>query len=135
VRANSHHDVERHFDWLKDIAEAGAKMSRTKVQVGIDTDCHEIIPNLPLSKMVFQQMKKVGAPQFDAADVDLARQLQTSLRADFGLKDPQALHDKIEDFPAAPYQDAGSTDVGDISWHVPTSGVSTACFRGGKPGP
>ena len=36
VRANDHHDVEAHFDWLKDIADAAAKMSRTKVQVSID---------------------------------------------------------------------------------------------------
>jgi aminobenzoyl-glutamate utilization protein B len=134
VRANNHLDVERHFDWLRDIADGAAKMSRTKVHVGIDTDCHEIIPNLPLSRLVFNNMKKVGAPKFGPGDIDLARQLQTALRADFGLKDPQALSDKIEDFPAAPYQDAGSTDVGDISWHVPTSGVSTACFAAGSPG-
>src|SRR5205807_1595545 len=83
VRANDHTDVEKHFDWLKDIAAGGAKMSRTSVQVVIDTDCHEIIPNLPLSKLVFKNMKQVGPPRFDAADLDLARQLQTTLRADF----------------------------------------------------
>ena len=27
-----------------------------------------------------------------------------------------------------------ATDVGDISWHVPTSGLSTACFAIGSPG-
>jgi aminobenzoyl-glutamate utilization protein B len=134
VRANDHHDVESHFDWLKDIADGAAKMSRTKVQVGIDTDCHEIIPNLPLSKLVWRNMQKVGPPRFDAADVDLARQLQTPLRADFGLKATEALNSKIEEFPAKPYQDAGSTDVGDISWHIPTSGLSTVCFAAGSPG-
>jgi aminobenzoyl-glutamate utilization protein B len=134
VRANNHHDAVGHFEWLKDIAEGAAKMSRTKVQVGIDTDCHEIIPNLPLSKLVFKNMKIVGAPLFDAADVDLARQLQTALRDDFGLKDPKGLADAIDDFPKDPYQDVGSTDVGDISWHVPTSGLSTACFAAGSPG-
>src|SRR5262249_32007413 len=62
------------------------------------------------------------------------RQLQTALRSDFGLKDPRPLDDAIEDLPATPYQDAGSTDVGDVSWHVPTSGLSTACFALGSPG-
>src|SRR5262249_5504389 len=127
-------DVESQFDWLMDIAEGAAKMSRTKFQVQIDTDCHEIIPNLPLSKLVLRNFKKVGPPRFDQADLDLARQLQTALRADFGLKDPRALNDAIEELPTAPYQDAGSTDVGDISWHVPTSGLSTACFAAGSPG-
>jgi aminobenzoyl-glutamate utilization protein B len=134
VRANAHPDVESHFDWLTDIAEGAAKMSRTKVQVQIDTDCHEVIPNLALSRLILKNFKKVGPPAFNQADLDLARQLQTALRADFGLKDPKSLNDTIEDLPAAPYQDAGSTDVGDVSWHVPTGGLSTACFAAGSPG-
>lgn len=134
VRAVDHDDAEAQFSWLKDIAEGAAKMSRTKVQVGIDTDCHELVPNLPLSKLVLKNFKKVGAPEFDKADHALARQLQTALRTDFGLKDPKTLHDKIEELPTTPFDDAGSTDVGDISWHVPTSGVTTACFAAGSPG-
>ena len=29
---------------------------------------------------------------------------------------------------------SGSTDVGDISWHVPTGGLSAVCFAAGSPG-
>jgi aminobenzoyl-glutamate utilization protein B len=134
VRANDHHDVETQFDWLQDIAAGAAKMSRTKVQPHVDTDCHELIPNLPLSKVVLRNMKKVGAPRFDQADLDLARQLQESVRDAFGLKETKLLSDTVEELPKEPYQDAGSTDVGDISWHVPTSGLTTACFAGGSPG-
>jgi aminobenzoyl-glutamate utilization protein B len=134
VRANAHPDVEAQFDWLTEIADGAAKMSRTKVQVQIDTDCHEIIPNLPLSRLVLKNFKKVGAPQFDKADFDLARDLQTTLRNDFGLKDPKLLDDTIEELPEKPSQDGGSTDVGDISWHVPTSGLAAACFAVGSPG-
>jgi aminobenzoyl-glutamate utilization protein B len=134
VRANAHPDAESHFDWLTDIAEGAAKMSRTKVQFQIDTDCHEVIPNLPLSKLILKNFKKVGPPVFDQADLDLARQLQTALRADFGLNPPKPLNDTIEELPATPAHDAGSTDVGDISWHVPTGGLSTACFAAGSPG-
>jgi aminobenzoyl-glutamate utilization protein B len=134
VRANAHPDAEAHFDWLTDIAEGAAKMSRTKVQVQIDTDCHELIPNLPLSKLILKNFKKVGPPHFDKTDLELASQLQTRLRADFGFKDPKALSDTIEELPATPFQDQGSTDVGDISWQVPTGGLSAACFALGSPG-
>jgi aminobenzoyl-glutamate utilization protein B len=134
VRANDHNDVEQHFDWLKDIADGAARMSRTKVQLKIDTDCHELIPNLPLSKAVLRNFKLVGAPKFDAADFELARQLQSTVRAEFGLKEKKVLNDTVEDLPEKPYQDNGSTDVGDISWHVPTSGLTTACFAAGSPG-
>src|SRR5207249_6653034 len=78
--------------------------------------------------------KKVGPPRFDKTDEALARQLQTALRAEFGLKDPKALEDAVEELPAEPFQDQGSTDVGDISWHVPTGGLSAACFAAGSPG-
>ena len=134
VRANDHNDLEKHFDWLKDIADGAAKMSRTKVTMKIDTDCHELVPNTPIAKLVLKHLQKIGAPKFDEADRNLARQLQTSIRAEFGLKDDKPLHDTVDEFPAAPYQDAGSTDVGDISWHVPTGGLSTACFAAGSPG-
>jgi aminobenzoyl-glutamate utilization protein B len=134
VRANVHADAEAQFDWLMDIADAAAKMSRTKVKVQIDTDCHELLPNLPLSKLLLKNFKKVGPPQLDQADLDLARQLQTALTAEFGLKEPKPLEATIEDLTATPYHDAGSTDVGDISWHVPTSGLSTVCFAAGSPG-
>jgi aminobenzoyl-glutamate utilization protein B len=134
VRANEHEDVESQFHWLRDIAQGAALMSRTKYQVAIDTDCHELIPNLPLSKVVLRNFKKVGAPQFDKADLDLARQLQGTVRAEFGLKEAKILHDTVEDLPKEPYHDGGSTDVGDISWHIPTSGLTTACFAAGSPG-
>lgn len=134
VRANDHDDAEKHFDWLKDIAEGAAKMTRTKVQHTIDTDCHELIPNLPLSKVILGNLKKVGPPKFDKADLDLASQLQTSIRADFGLKEKKPLNDTIEELPKQPYHTAGSTDVGDVSWHVPTSGLQTTCFAAGSPG-
>jgi aminobenzoyl-glutamate utilization protein B len=135
VRANTHEDTEAQFEWLNDIAEGGAKMSRTKVSVQVDTDCHEIIPNLPLSKVIARNFKKVGPPRFTDADIELARQLQVPLRADFGLKETKALHDTVEDLPDKPYAvDGGSTDVGDVSWHVPTSGFGTVCFPAGSPG-
>ncbi|MCE9531411.1 MAG: amidohydrolase [Planctomycetes bacterium] len=134
VRGNTHEDMEAQFEWLTEIAEGAAKMTRTKMQVQVDTDCHEIIPNLPLSKLVLKNFKKVGAPKFDKADLDLARDLQTSIRNDFGLKEPKLLNDTIDELPEEPYQNAGSTEVGDISWHVPTSGMSTACFAAGSPG-
>jgi aminobenzoyl-glutamate utilization protein B len=135
VRGNTHEDAESNFDWLTEIAEGAAKMTRTTVKLQIDTDCHEIIPNLPISKVVHRNMLRVGPPVFDDADRKLAAQLQAPLRADFGLKETKPLHDTIDPFtdkPAPP--DGGSTDVGDVSWYVPTSGFGTACFAAGSPG-
>jgi aminobenzoyl-glutamate utilization protein B len=135
TRGNTHEDAEYLFDWVRDVADGAAKMTRTKVQHHIDTDCHEIIPNRPLSQVIFRNLKRIGPPRFSVSDLTFARRLQEPLRADFGLTEEKPLHDTIEDLPEKPYApEAGSTDVGDISWHVPTGGLNTACFAAGSPG-
>jgi aminobenzoyl-glutamate utilization protein B len=135
VRADLHEDAERQFNWLQDIADGAAKMSRTKVSTKIDTDCHEIIPNLPLSRVVQLNFDRIGPPVFDEADRKLAKQLQMPLRADFALREEKEMHEVVEALPThVKPADGGSTDVGDVSWHVPTSGLSAACFPLGSPG-
>lgn len=135
VRANTHEDAEYLFDWVRDIADAGAKMSRTKVAVQIDTDCHEIIPNRPLSEVILRNFKRVGAPPFTDADRAFAAKIQESMRSDPIFKETKPLHEEIEDLPDKPTDaDGGSTDVGDVSWKVPTSGFSAATFALGSPG-
>ncbi len=135
IRANKHEDAETQLDWVRDIADGAAKMTRTKVEVKIDTDCHEIVPNRPLSEALQRNFKLVGPPVFDDADRELARRLQEPLRADFGLKPEKPLNDMLKDLPEKPdLPEGGSTDVGDVSWHVPTSGFYAACFAANSPG-
>src|SRR5260370_3702770 len=133
-RGKRHEDAEFLFDWIKDIAESAAKMTRTKMALQVDTDCHEIIPNLPLSQLIARNFQRVGPPRFSAADITFARQLQTPLRSEFGLREEKPLNDKIEELPVQPTMTAGSADVGDISWHGPTGGLATVCFAAGSPG-
>ena len=63
-RANDHKDVEYNFRWLQDIAQGAALMTRTKLEFKIDTDCHEIIPNTPLSQIIERNMERIGPPKF-----------------------------------------------------------------------
>jgi aminobenzoyl-glutamate utilization protein B len=135
IRANSHTDVEYQFDWLRDIAEAAAKMTRTKMAMQIDTDCHEIIPNAPLSKVLQRNLERVGAPKFTEADRALAARLQSELRGQPGFSEKAPLNEAVDPLPAKPETaGGGSTDVGDVSWIVPTAGFSAATFAAGSPG-
>jgi aminobenzoyl-glutamate utilization protein B len=71
----------------------------------------------------------------DRGDRNLARRLQEPLRIEFALKENKSLDDTLEPLPKEPYSaTGGSTDVGDISWQVPTSGLDTVCFAAGSPG-
>ena len=134
VRADRHKDVEYNFGWLKDIAEGAAKMTRTKVTVQIDTDCHEVIPNMALSQVIHGHMEALGPPTFEADEQDFARRLQRPLTAEFGSTFAMAIDDRLQRIVSNPEPSKGSTDVGDISWRVPTGGLRTTCMAAGSPG-
>lgn len=127
-RADSHEDVERNFMWLKDIAAGAAKMTQTEVEIQVDTDCHELIVNAPLSDLINNNLEKVGVPQYTDEEILFARRLQQPLIDKFGAKYDEAIDQRIHRLPLLSEPTGGSTDVGDISWRVPTGGVGTACF-------
>jgi aminobenzoyl-glutamate utilization protein B len=64
VRADTHQDVAYNFRWLQDIARGAAQMTRTRFTMQIDTDCHEIIPNGPLTDVITRNLERIGAPSF-----------------------------------------------------------------------
>jgi len=134
VRADDHKDVERYFAWVQDIAKGAALMSQTKMSMAIDTDCHELIPNMALAELIQSNFKRLPPPKFTPEEYAFAQKLQAPLSEQFGKTFDKALDDTIHDLPAIPEVTKGSTDVGDISWHVPTCGVRTACFPVGSPG-
>jgi aminobenzoyl-glutamate utilization protein B len=134
VRANSHTDVEQYFAWVQDIARGAALMTRTKLSVAIDTDCHELIPNTPLAELIHKSLTRLPPPTFTPDEQTFARRLQEPLIEQFGTKFDRGLDDRIHPLPSASELAKGSTDVGDISWHLPTCGVRTACFPAGSPG-
>jgi aminobenzoyl-glutamate utilization protein B len=134
VRANEHKDAETNFRWLEQIAKGAALMTRTTYTVQIDTDCHEIVPNAPLSELIHQNLATIGAPKFSAEEQEFARRLQAPLTAEFGTEFPLAIDDQVHPSPRTPAPSKGSTDVGDISWRVPTGGLRTTCLASGSPG-
>jgi aminobenzoyl-glutamate utilization protein B len=132
-RADDHRDAEENFNWIRDIAQGAALMSRTKVDVRIDTDCHEVIINRPLSDLITRNLTQVGPPTFTTQEMEFARRLQAPLAEQFGRKYELALDGEVHTAPR-PERASGSTDVGDISWRVPTGGLKTTCFASDSPG-
>jgi len=134
VRADKHEDVEYYFEWVNDIAKGAARMTRTKLQVQIDTDCHELIVNDPLSELLHQNLVKVGIPAFSESELAFARRIQQPLIDEFGTEFPEAISTSILPLQESRTPSKGSTDVGDISWYVPTGGIRTTCMAAESPG-
>jgi aminobenzoyl-glutamate utilization protein B len=134
VRADGHKDAEEYFHWVEDIARGASIMTRTKLTTRIDTDCHELIPNTPLAELIHANLAKLPRPTFTPEEHAFARRLQEPLIRDFGLSAATALDESLHPLDGVPEKSRGSTDVGDISWHVPTCGLRTTCFANGSPG-
>jgi aminobenzoyl-glutamate utilization protein B len=132
VRANDHHDVEHNVAWIKEIAAGAAQMTRTTMSYQIDTDCHEVIPNTPLVEVIDSCLKAVGPVKFTAEEHAFAQRLQQTLTEQFQQTFKNTLSEVIS--PPDTVLTRGSTDVGDISWHVPTGGLRAACFVEDSPG-
>jgi aminobenzoyl-glutamate utilization protein B len=134
VRADDHKDVERHFEWLQEIAAGAAQMTRTKMSLQIDTDCHELIGNTPLSEAILANMAAIGPPKFTPEEHAFAARLQEPLKAEFGTMFQTTLNESIDTLAESSKTSKGSTDVGDISWRVPTGGLRTTCAAADSPG-
>jgi aminobenzoyl-glutamate utilization protein B len=131
IRANKHADVETYFEWIKEIADGAARMSRTKLTaVRVDADMHEVLPNRTLSEIIQRNLELVGAPAFSAEEKAFARKTQAPL----GRALDRALSETVEPLPDRPAQELASTDVGDISWFVPVGQLTAATYTFGAPG-
>ena len=62
IRADSHTDVEYNFRWIQDIARGAALMTKTEMSLQIDTDCHEVLPNTPLTEIIDGNFRRDWRP-------------------------------------------------------------------------
>jgi aminobenzoyl-glutamate utilization protein B len=134
VRADGHKDVEYNYRWLQDIARGAALMTRTTLSIQVDTDCHEVIPNMPLAQLLEKNLRLIGAPTFSDEEKIFARRLQAPLTEQFETRFPVAIDAEIHRTLENPPPSKGSTDVGDISWRIPTGGIRTSCMVAKSPG-
>ncbi len=131
IRANKHADVEEYYAWVNEIARAAAAMSRTTLSsVQVDADMHEVLPNRALSEAIHRNLEMVGPPEFTDEEKAFARTTQGPL----GRTLDRALSEAIEPLSDEPSQGAASTDIGDISWFLPTSQLRAASYTFGAPG-
>jgi aminobenzoyl-glutamate utilization protein B len=124
------------------IAEGAALMTETKVEMKIISAVSNILPNTPLEQALHRVMEELGPPHFDDADKSFASQIRATLTD----KDIESIYYAIgmepTDRPLADFLvplDAkrnplvGSTDVGDVSWVVPTVQVHAPTVAIGTP--
>jgi aminobenzoyl-glutamate utilization protein B len=124
------------------IAHGAALMTETKVEMKIISAVSNILPNTPLEQALHGIMEELGPPHFDETDKDFAAKIRSTLTDkdietvyySIGM-DPtdRPLADFIVPLDAKRNPQIGSTDVGDVSWVVPTVQVHAPTVAIGTP--
>lgn len=137
IRANSFDDAFAYYNWVRDIAEAAAKMSKTELTVTVQSETHDMLGNRPLAEAIHKNFSVLGTPQWNETELAFAATTQREFKDPFGFDYTKAginLASRLEPLPDQfEPASAGSTDVGDISWFVPVGGLTVASYGYGLP--
>ncbi len=144
VRARDLPGLRSLIERVKKIAEGAALMTETRVESNVFTGVSNLIGNRPLEEAMQAELDRLGPIPFDDEDRAFAREIQKTLTEDdiavsfrrCGMPPPEeglALCDFVAplDLPGAGGD--GSTDVGDVSWAVPTVQARIATCAVGTP--
>jgi aminobenzoyl-glutamate utilization protein B len=114
---------------VRKIAEGAALMTETTMEMKIISAVSNILGNTPLEQTLQGILEELGPPHFDDEDRAFARQIQATLTPQDLASVWHTIGLEPADKPLADFTvplDArrnpliGSTDVGDVSWVVPT---------------
>jgi aminobenzoyl-glutamate utilization protein B len=145
VRAPDVAQVRALYERVVKIAEGAALMTETSLEVEFDGGSAELLPNVVLDQAMHDIAVRLGPVPFDDADRSLARPFlatvgpaeveMTRAMAGIAASDASPLHEGIVPFDATAPRPrmGGSTDVGDVSWVVPTVQCGGAVAALGTP--
>ncbi len=114
---------------VKKVAEGAALMTETKVEAVTLAGVSNLVVNTPLMDTMQDIWDSMGPPAFDEADVEFAEKIRSTLTSEDVAASWAQERLEERDIPLADFilpahnevrQMGGSTDVGDVSWVVPT---------------
>lgn len=128
VRHPSAEGVEAIWSRLEDAARGAALGTGTTVDWEIIHGNNPLLVNETLAKMMDAKLREVGGVTYDALEQDFAEKIYATL-----TKPERTLGSESEIQPYEVSLGYGSTDVGDVSWAVPTVGLRAATWVPGTP--
>lgn len=118
--------VKSIFERMVKAAEGAAMGTQTTMEYEIINGVYNLLPNETLARVMHKNLEQVGGVIYDEADKKFAEELIKSY-PDLSIN-PAEDAAKIEPFKVQEKGTGGSTDVGDVSWLVPTAGLGTATW-------
>ena len=131
VRHPNPEEVRKMWNRLELCAKGAAMGTETEVDYEVLGGVYNILPNETLQRLVYKELDLVGGVYYDQKEREYAEKIKETLQNQIPLVESE----KITPFTInLSTKGGGSTDVGDVSWAVPTAGFSTATYVPGTPG-
>ena len=127
VRNPDSERVRAIFDRVVLAAEGAAMGTGTQMDYEVIHGIYDMLSNEALQRRAQANLEKVGGVVYDEAEREFAAMIQETL-----INTPP-LESAAEVQPYMPRRGGGSTDVADVSWVVPTVGISAATWVPGTP--
>lgn len=112
-------------------AEAGALATGTRMEMELVNSVYNTLPNAALAALVDKNLRRVGGIKYTAEEQAFAERLARSFPPS---QDPLPIGSQERVQESRGGVQSSSTDVGDVSWLLPTSALTTATFVPGTPG-
>lgn len=152
IRAPKVEQAQEIYERVNKIAKGAAMMTETQVEIDFDSACANYVPNRAVTTDLYENLKEYGSLDLTKADEEYAQryydtlttETKESLKSRAQMLHPDASEAEIEKMAALPVATdlaplhftntaSGSTDVGDVSWVVPTAQFMLACEPQGTP--
>ena len=130
VRHPKKEEVVRIFDWVVKAGEGAALGTQTTMDYEVIGGTHDLLLNRALASAMQQNLLLVGGVTYSSEEQVFAKKIQSSFTYKVaGIEDAATVK------PLKEVNDAGggSTDVGDVSYAVPTVGMTSATWVTGTP--
>jgi len=130
VRHPKRDQVKQIFERVVTAAKAAALGTETKMEYEIIGGTHDLLLNRTLGEAMQVNLEKVGGVKYTPEEVAFAQKIQSSF-----TYTPPAISSADSIKPLKIDMDAGggSTDVGDVSYALPTVGMRAATWAPGTP--
>lgn len=129
VRDTKRETMNEVYQRVMKMAEGAAIMANVDFKISLVSGIYEILVNRTGAELIQKNLEFLGPITYTENEVAFAKKIQEATGK------PQAgLHSKVEPLEATdPNAGGGSTDVGDVSWVVPTIRLSAATAPIGTP--
>ncbi len=111
-------------------AQAGALATDTRMEMELVNSAYNVLPNDALAALFDRNLRLLGGIRYSAEEQSFAESLGKTFQPEDGLK--LGTQEKILDI--AHDVSYASSDVGDVSWSVPTGQFTTATYVPGAAG-